>query len=80
MNGSTRCADNMIVGVDLGSRAIKVAAVENGRLVGSVMSESGFDPHHQSLELVRKYHPSRIVATGYGRHLAKRHFADDVIT
>ena len=70
----------MIVGVDLGSRAIKVAAVKDGRLVGSVMSESGFDPHRQSLELVRRYQPSRIVATGYGRHLAKRHFADDVIT
>ncbi len=70
----------MLVGVDLGSRTIKVAAVEDGRLVESAVSESGFDPHHQSLELVKKYHPTRIIATGYGRHLAKRHFADDVIT
>ncbi len=70
----------MLVGVDLGSRTIKVAAVENGRLVDAVIAESGFDPHRQSLELISRYHPERIIATGYGRHLAKRHFADDVIT
>lgn len=70
----------MLVGIDLGSRTIKVAAVENGRLVDSAVCESGFDPHRQALELVKKYHPTRVIATGYGRHLAKRHFADDVIT
>lgn len=70
----------MIVGVDLGSRTIKVAAVEGSRLVGFEIAESGYDPHRQSLEMIKAYHPARIIATGYGRHLARRHFADDVIT
>jgi len=70
----------MIVGVDLGSRTIKVAAVEGSRLVAFEVAESGYDPHRQSLEMIKAYHPDRIIATGYGRHLAKRYFADDVIT
>ncbi len=70
----------MVVGVDLGSRTIKVAVVEGSRLVDFRIAESGFDPHRQSLEMIKGYHPARIIATGYGRHLAKRHFADDVIT
>ena len=70
----------MVVGVDLGSRAIKVAVVEGSRLVEFKIAESRYDPHRQSLEMIKGYHPARIIATGYGRHLAKRHFADDVIT
>jgi (R)-2-hydroxyacyl-CoA dehydratese activating ATPase len=70
----------MVVGIDLGSRTIKTVAVEAGRLVDSKIAESGYDPHKQSLEMVRYYHPTRIIATGYGRHLAKRYFADEVIT
>lgn len=70
----------MVVGVDLGSRTIKAAAVEGSRLVDFKIAESGYDPHRQSLEMIKGYYPARIIATGYGRHLAKRHFADDVIT
>lgn len=70
----------MIVGLDLGSRTIKVAAVEDSCFVDFKVAESGHDPHRQSLEMIKGYHPARIIATGYGRHLAKRHFADDVIT
>lgn len=70
----------MRVGIDLGSRTIKLAAVKNCELVGYTVEESGFDPRAQSLELIGRFAPQRIVATGYGRHLAQQHFADDVIT
>ena len=70
----------MIVGIDLGSRTIKVAAVEDGKLVDSRIAESGYEPHLQALAMVKPYHPERIVATGYGRHLAQRHFAQETIT
>lgn len=70
----------MFVGIDIGSRTIKVAAIKNGQLLDYQIAESGFDPHRQSLEMIKKYRPERIVATGYGRHLAKKHFAEDVIT
>jgi predicted CoA-substrate-specific enzyme activase len=70
----------MLVGVDIGSRTIKEVAVRDGKLQDYQVRESGFNPHQQSLEMVRKYHPARIVATGYGRHLAQKHFAEDAIT
>ena len=70
----------MHIGIDLGSRTIKVAAFEDGRLVDHQLVESGFDPHAQALELIEKYESDTIVATGYGRHLAGESFARAVIT
>jgi predicted CoA-substrate-specific enzyme activase len=68
------------VGIDIGSRTIKVAAVKDGVLEDFHVAESGFDPRGQAVELIRKYGPARVIATGYGRHLAQEHFAQDVIT
>ena len=70
----------MFVGVDLGSRTVKIAALQDGQLIGHRIQESGFDPHHQSLEMMAGFDPIRVVATGYGRHLAQEHFAHAVIT
>jgi (R)-2-hydroxyacyl-CoA dehydratese activating ATPase len=70
----------MMIGIDIGSRTIKTAALQEGKLIDYQVRESGFDPHKQSLEMIKKYKPKRIVATGYGRHLAQKHFAEDVIT
>lgn len=70
----------MIVGIDIGSRTIKTVAFEHGQILDHQIAESSFDPHRQALEMIKKYHPTKIFATGYGRHLAKKHFAQDVIT
>jgi len=70
----------MYVGVDLGSRTIKVVAWQDGRMVDYKIEESGFAPHEQAREMLTEYKADQIVATGYGRHLAREHFADDVIT
>ncbi|WP_456388126.1 acyl-CoA dehydratase activase [Desulfolithobacter sp.] len=70
----------MYAGVDLGSRTIKVAVWQDGGLVDHKIEESGFEPHEQAREMVSSYRPRYIVATGYGRHLAREHFADQVIT
>jgi predicted CoA-substrate-specific enzyme activase len=70
----------MPIGIDIGSRTIKTAALIDGKLQDYQVSESGFDLHRQSLDMISKYKPQRIVATGYGRHLAQKHFAEDVIT
>lgn len=70
----------MYVGIDIGSRTIKAVALEKGRLLDFNVVESGFDPHRQAPELIKAYKPKRIIATGYGRHLARKHFAEDVIT
>lgn len=70
----------MFVGVDLGSRTIKVVAYRDGKILGHKLVESGFEPHEQAKALIAAYEPDHIVATGYGRHLARDHFADNVIT
>lgn len=70
----------MHLGIDLGSRTIKVAAIQNGVLRDWQLVESGFDPHAQALTLLDKYMPTQVTATGYGRHLARKHFAQHVIT
>jgi len=70
----------MRIGIDLGSRTIKVAAFRDGALIDRRLSESGFDPSAQALEMLRGYEAAAIVATGYGRHLAAEHFAHEVIT
>jgi len=71
---------SMQVGIDLGSRTVKVAAMHNGQLVDHQLAESGFDPYGQSMAMIKKYKAEKIVATGYGRHLAQEHFAREVIT
>lgn len=70
----------MLVGIDIGSRTIKAAAIKDDRVIDYQIAESGFEPHRQSFGMIKKYNPSRVVATGYGRHLAKSYFANDVIT
>lgn len=70
----------MQIGIDLGSRTIKIAALQNGQLLDQQIVESSFDPYGQALAMVGKYEAGRIVATGYGRHLAQKHFAQEVIT
>jgi predicted CoA-substrate-specific enzyme activase len=70
----------MQVGIDIGSRAIKMAVIQNGELTIKKVVESSFEPHKQAAGMVSGYASSQVVATGYGRHLAKKHFAEKVIT
>jgi len=70
----------MTVGIDLGSRTIKMAVLKDGQLVDWQVVESSFKPHLQSQELLKAYPAKNIIATGYGRHLAKKHFAQGIIT
>lgn len=70
----------MDIGIDLGSRALKMAVFKGDSLVECRMVESGFNPHQQAEELIKSLTPRRIMATGYGRHLAHKNFANGVIT
>lgn len=70
----------MFVGIDLGSRTIKVVAVKAGDIVAHEVVESGFEPHRQALELLQKHDAHQSVATGYGRHLVQQHTPVEVIT
>lgn len=70
----------MHIGVDLGSRTVKMAVWDGTRLIDQQIVESGFEPHHQAEKMLKGIKATTIVATGYGRHLAARHFAGQVIT
>lgn len=70
----------MFLGIDLGSRTIKLAAVSGGRLCASHIAPSGFEPHQQARAMLGAYRGRGVVATGYGRHLAEKHFAGTTIT
>lgn len=70
----------MNIGIDLGSRALKMAVFSGDELVKCRMVESGFNPHQQAVELIKEFAPRHIMATGYGRHLAHKNFARGVIT
>ena len=70
----------MYVGVDMGSRTVKMAVWDGERLVAHQIAESGFEPHRQAEKMLACIKAKTVVATGYGRHLAAEHFADRVIT
>ncbi|MFH1687968.1 MAG: acyl-CoA dehydratase activase [bacterium] len=58
-----------IVGLDIGSRTVKLAVIEAGALVRSEIRENTFDPMQVCTELLSGTVYDTAVATGYGRHL-----------
>jgi len=73
------------VGLDIGSRTTKVAVVEDGMLVHSRVVDTGTDPLARARELLSALAPNPqplvpVVATGYGRHLAREKLGFPVIT
>lgn len=56
-------------GIDIGSRSIEVVVVENGKVLISRQTDTGFDPMAQAGEVLKGIDFDRIMATGYGRNL-----------
>jgi len=67
-------------GIDIGSRTIKLAVLENGRLVLSRKSVTSHNPLETAQDLMKGAVFDRIMATGYGRHLIRGHFTCPVIS
>ena len=67
-------------GVDIGSRTIKLALLEDGALSDFRVVDTGHNPLALCEKLLSEYEVDTIIATGYGRHLAKSHFADAIVT
>ncbi len=66
-------------GLDIGSRTIVL--VEFGdRLKNSVVVDTGPNPLHRCERLLADKTYRRLVATGYGRHLAAASLADEVVS
>jgi len=70
-----RCA-----GIDIGSRTVKLAVLEDGKLVLSRKSLTSHNPLETAGELMSDVASDVITATGYGRHLIRAHLDCPVIS
>ena len=57
------------MGIDIGSRTIKLAVWEDGKIVETRKDDTGFDPLTRARKLLDGLACDRIMATGYGRNL-----------
>jgi predicted CoA-substrate-specific enzyme activase len=67
-------------GIDIGSRTVKLAVIEDGRLVLSRKSITSHNPLGIAHELMEGVEYDRVTATGYGRHLIKGHLDCPVVS
>jgi len=67
-------------GIDIGSRTIKIAVIEDGKLVYFFKTVTSHNPLELARDLLADIEFDRIVATGYGRHLVKGHLDCPVIS
>ncbi len=67
-------------GIDIGSRTVKLVAVENGTITVTRKSNNTFDPVAVGRELLDGVQYNRLTATGYGRHIFNKHFECKVIS
>ncbi|MCG8683882.1 MAG: acyl-CoA dehydratase activase [Desulfobacterales bacterium] len=56
-------------GIDIGSRSIECAIIENGIITETRKTDTGFDPVSQARKLIENLSFDSILATGYGRNL-----------
>jgi predicted CoA-substrate-specific enzyme activase len=68
-------------GLDIGSRTIALVEWDGGTIVRARVVDTGTDPVRNAQNLIKDRAYRRLVATGYGRHLAaERELADEVIS
>ncbi|HEY5549569.1 MAG TPA: acyl-CoA dehydratase activase [Coriobacteriia bacterium] len=69
-----------VLGIDIGSRSIDAVWLDGGTLIDSVVLDTGYDPQSVCERLVARGDHDIVVATGYGRHVAREAFSAEVIT
>jgi (R)-2-hydroxyacyl-CoA dehydratese activating ATPase len=67
-------------GIDIGSRTVKLVAVNDGKITVIRKANNSFDPVAVGRELLGGIQYDRLTATGYGRHIFKQHFDCTVIS
>jgi predicted CoA-substrate-specific enzyme activase len=67
-------------GIDIGSRTVKLAVLEDGRLAFSRKSITTYNPLETARELMRDAKFDVITATGYGRHLIRGYLDCPVVS
>jgi len=67
---------NLVAGLDIGSRSIELALLEGERLVDWAKVPTTFDPWAQCRRLLQDVEVEMLVATGYGRKLVVEHLKE----
>jgi (R)-2-hydroxyacyl-CoA dehydratese activating ATPase len=70
----------LVLGLDIGSRSIDAVWLDKGLVVDSAVVDTGHDPQKVAAELVARRPADVLIATGYGRHVARDAFGASVIT
>jgi len=74
-------AHQLVAGLDIGSRTIALVEWDGRGVVRAEVVDTGIDPVGNARRLIAGRTYRRLVATGYGRHLAaERELADEVIS
>jgi predicted CoA-substrate-specific enzyme activase len=69
-----------VLGLDIGSRSVDALWLVDGEIVDAAVADSGFDPASVAAAFVGRRGHDVIVATGYGRHVARESFGANVVT
>jgi predicted CoA-substrate-specific enzyme activase len=69
-----------VLGLDIGSRSVDAVWLVEGKIADTAVADSGFDPASVAAAFVARDAHDLIVATGYGRHVARDSFGADVVT
>jgi (R)-2-hydroxyacyl-CoA dehydratese activating ATPase len=67
-------------GIDIGSRTIELAVLEDREIIDMKQTDSGFDPMARAREMLDGVKHHHIMATGYGRHLFELSFESPTVT
>ncbi len=68
------------IGLDIGSRTIKLVVCENGSMTMKRKEVNTYDPLTLCREMLNGFEAERIIATGYGRHLLKGYLQCETIS
>jgi predicted CoA-substrate-specific enzyme activase len=68
------------IGLDIGSRTIKLVVCENGFMTMKRKEVNTYDPLVLCREMLRGFEAGRVIATGYGRHLLKGYLQCETIS
>lgn len=68
------------VGIDIGSRTVKLVVMEEGEILLSRKADSSYDPLAVCGELLYDIDCDTLIATGYGRHMFSEHYECRVIS
>ena len=67
-------------GIDIGSRTVKLVTVADGEITATRKAHNTYNPVAVAKMLLEGISYDRLTATGYGRHIIKKHIDCDIVS